>query len=63
MNLKTLLEKTSAFQKVEIFYRGNEKCGTAGSLLENLGKDWLESQVLEIKADFSKLMIEIGNIW
>ena len=62
MTLKELLEKTSRFQNVIVSYCGKSKATEKTSyLLDDLGEGWLNSPVLEIRADFSKLLVEVGN--
>ena len=61
MTLKELLEKTSRFQKVDVFCKDDYEGGKASYLLENLGISWLESPVLEVKAELSELLIEVGD--
>lgn len=61
MTLKELLEKTSRFQRVKVFYNKNSRSGKSSELLEHLGESWLKSSVMEIKADFSELLVEVGD--
>lgn len=61
MTLKELLEKTSHFQKVAVFYGCQSRCETAMCLLENIGVSWLNSPVLEIRADDYELSIVVGD--
>lgn len=62
MTLRDVLEKMSCFQDVSVHYGCDHKSGTAAELLNNLGSDWLESPVIEIKADrFSELLVEVGD--
>ncbi len=61
MTLKELLEKTSRFQKVAVFYGYQSRCETAMRLLENIGESWLDSPVLEIKAEDYELSIVVGD--
>ena len=61
MTLKELLEKTSRFQKVAVFYGCQSRCETAMCLLENIGKSWLDSPVLEIMAEDYELSIVVGD--
>lgn len=62
MTLKELLEKTSRFQKVTISYCGESKTtGKTAYLLDDMGEGWLSSPVLEIRADFSELLVEVGD--
>ena len=62
MTLKELLEKTSRFQKVAVYYGDSRKADKAANLLNNLSSNWLESPVIEIKADrFSELLVEVGD--
>jgi uncharacterized protein with ATP-grasp and redox domains len=61
MTLKELLEKTSYFQKVAVFYGYQSRCETAMCLLENIGESWLDRPVLEIKAEDYELSIVVGD--
>ena len=61
MTLKELLEKTSRFQRVKVFYDKSSRSGKSSELLEHLGESWLKSPVMEIKADFSELLVEVGD--
>lgn len=62
MTLLELLEKTSRFQKVDVVYDQEYKTGTSSSLLSGLSRSYLDSPVVEIKADKSgELLVAIGD--
>lgn len=62
MTLQELLEKTSRFQKVDVVYDQEHKTGTSSSLLSGLSRSYLDSPVVEIKADkFGELLVAIGD--
>ena len=61
MTLEEMLETTSRFQEVSVFYGVSCRSGKASQLLKDLGCSWLESPVLEVKAELSELLIEVGD--
>ena len=62
MTLRELLETTSRFQKVDVVYDQEHKTGTSSSLLAGLSRSYLDSPVVEIKADkFGELLVAIGD--
>lgn len=62
MTLRDLLETTSGFQKVDVVYNQKHKTGTSSSLLSSLSRSYLDSSVVEIKADkFETLLVYIGD--
>lgn len=62
MTLRDLLETTSRFQNVDVVYDQEHETGTSSSLLSSLSRSYLDSSVVEIKADkFGILLVEIGD--
>ena len=62
MTLRELLEKTSRFQNVRVTCDQSCKTGTSSRLFSGLSRSYLDSSVVEIKADErGVLLIEIKN--
>ncbi|MBP5411568.1 MAG: hypothetical protein J6Y26_06655 [Lachnospiraceae bacterium] len=62
MTLRELLETTSLFQKVDVVYDQEHRTGTSLNLLSSLGLSYLDSPVVEIKADkFGELLVAIDD--
>jgi hypothetical protein len=62
MTLRELLEKTSRFQNVRVTCDQCCKTGTSSRLFSGLSRSYLDSPVVEVKADkFGELLVEIGR--
>jgi len=62
MTLKELLEKTSRFQNVCVTRDQCCKTGTSSRLFSGLSRNYLDSPVVEIKAnEVGVLLVEIGE--